>query len=47
MSDDAWQQILDLAKIAKHKFDACKFAIYGFGVMICAGFFTVVAAGVV
>ncbi|OKH66340.1 hypothetical protein EB73_20240 [Mycobacterium sp. SWH-M3] len=41
---DAWQQVLDLAGIAKRKFDACKFAIYGFGTMIIVGFFTVLSA---
>jgi len=44
VTDDAWQQAIDLAKIAKRKFTACKFAIYGFGVVVCAGFFTVAAA---
>lgn len=41
---DAWQQVVDLATIAKRKFDACKQAIYGFGVMIAAGAFTLLAA---
>jgi len=41
---DAWQQVVDLAAIAKRKFDACKLAIYGFGVMIVAGVFTLLTA---
>lgn len=41
---DAWQQVVDLTAIAKRKFDACSKAIYGFGVMIAAGVFTLLAA---
>lgn len=41
---DAWQQAVDLAEIAKRKFDACKVAIYGFGVMIVSGVFTLLTA---
>lgn len=43
---DAWQQVVDLAAVAKRKFDACKRAIYGFGVMIMVGVFTVLSAAV-
>ncbi|WP_067973879.1 hypothetical protein [Mycolicibacter icosiumassiliensis] len=43
---DAWQQVVDLAAIAKRKFDACTKAIYGFSTMIVAGVFTLLAAAV-
>lgn len=41
VEEDAWQQVLDLAKVAKRKFYFCKLAVYGFGVTIAAGVVTV------
>lgn len=38
---DAWQQVVDLAVIAQRKFRFCKLAVYGFGVTVAAGVFTV------
>ncbi|MEB3049050.1 Pycsar system effector family protein [Mycolicibacter sp. MYC123] len=39
---DAWQQVVDLSKIAKRKFEFCKLAVYGFGVTIATGVLTVI-----
>jgi hypothetical protein len=41
---DAWQQVVDLAGVAREKFDAVKHAVYGFGLLIVVGVFTVVCA---
>lgn len=41
---DAWQQVVDLAAIANSKFDACRWALYGFGVMIAAAVLTILIA---
>lgn len=43
-SDDAWQQVLELSKLADRKFAACEKAVYGFGSLIVSGFTCVTAA---
>lgn len=39
---DAWQQAVDLSKVAKQKFEFCKLAVYGFGVTIATDALTVI-----
>ena len=39
---DAWQQAVDLSKIAKQKFEFCRLAVYGFGVTTATGVLTVI-----
>lgn len=41
VTEDAWQQVLDLSKLADRKFAACEKAAYGFGALIFLGFFSV------
>lgn len=41
VGEDAWQQVLDLSKLADRKFAACEKAVYGFGALIFLGFFSV------
>jgi hypothetical protein len=36
MDTDAWQQVLDLSRIAKRKFDACVKVTYGFAFLVIA-----------
>jgi hypothetical protein len=46
VSEDAWQQIIDLAKLADRKFTACEKAVYGFGALILLGFSCVTVSAV-
>ncbi|MBK0419020.1 hypothetical protein JD276_08225 [Leucobacter sp. CSA1] len=46
-ADDAWQQILDLSKLAERKFAACEKAVYGFGALILLGFSCVAIAMII
>ncbi len=43
-NEDAWQQVLDLSKLADRKFAACEKAVYGFGALIFFGFTSVMIA---
>ncbi|WP_043499136.1 hypothetical protein [Georgenia sp. SUBG003] len=44
VSDDAWQQVVDLARLADRKFTACGRAAWGFAVLIVAGLGCVLTA---
>ncbi len=44
LEKDAWQQVVNLAAIAKDKFNACTRATYGFGLMTAFGVSTLMAA---
>lgn len=44
VSEDAWQQVIDLSKLASRKFAACEKAVYGFGALILLGFACVTVA---
>ncbi|MGI8394239.1 hypothetical protein [Leucobacter sp. W1038] len=46
-SDDAWQQVIDLSKLANRKFAACTKAIYGFSTLLLSGFACVIGALIV
>lgn len=46
-TDDAWQQILDLSRLAERKFAACEKAVYGFGALILLGFSCVTIAMII
>lgn len=43
-AEDAWQQVIDLSKLASRKFYACEKAVYGFGALILLGFSCVMAS---
>lgn len=47
VTEDAWQQVLDLSKLADRKFAACEKAVYGFGGLIFLGFSSVTIAMVI
>jgi hypothetical protein len=42
--EEAWQQVLDLAKIADKKFSACNRAVTAFALLVCLGVACVVTA---
>lgn len=44
VTEDAWQQVLDLSKLADRKFAACEKAVYGLGTLIFLGFSSVMNA---
>lgn len=47
VAEDAWQQVLDLSRLADRKFAACEKAVYGFGALILFGFSCVTISKIV
>ncbi|WP_104105478.1 hypothetical protein [Nocardioides sp. 616] len=44
LQDDAWQQVLDLSRLAEKKFGACGMAVWGFAAFVVFGVCCVIVA---
>lgn len=47
LEDDAWNQVIDLAKIAEKKFHACSRAIMGFAFLISFALMCIIVANII